>query len=133
MKLNNGLATLALLTASISDFAHAACYGSGQVLDKANANYHTKRACQGYDGNKGAFQGNFAAGENKQACINNDPGVGGHLILAVKNLNQNAGFNLDDADCFKEFGILIALCNRGGTGTVAGWFFRVDPNAGACP
>ncbi|KAK0113840.1 hypothetical protein ONS96_014693 [Cadophora gregata f. sp. sojae] len=125
MKLTNPLSiSTLLLTAAITDLTLAACYGSGEVLNKANANYHAKRACMGYDGHAGAFQGFFSAGQNKQACINNDAGVGGHLILGVRNLNQNAGFDLDDADCFKELGILIALCNRGGTGTVAGWFFR---------
>jgi hypothetical protein len=95
--------------------------------------YHARRACQGYDGKQGAFQGYFKPLQRKTACVN----VGiAHIDMEVGNLNPSAGFDLNDNDCYKEMLNIIESCSApfalssGGRFDVAGWTFRyVSPHA----
>lgn len=100
----------------------ATCFGSGVGWDnRNNAAYHAGRACRGYDGNAGAFQGWFAPGETKYACV--DGGQGIRYDFRVGNRNFDTGFDLGDDDCAARLGNEIWGCDLGGSSTVAGWEF----------
>jgi hypothetical protein len=50
----------------------AKCYGSSDKVfwqDPGNACWHAERACRGYDGIQGAFQGVYSPGQVKYACV----------------------------------------------------------------
>jgi hypothetical protein len=112
-----------LLGAAVDSVSAAACYGVGaDFINKNDAIYHIGRACNGYDGKKGAFQGNFVPGEAKYVCVNG-PGNQRYDML-VQNLNTGKGYNLADNDCALRLGIIVNDCLRGGEDTVAGWSFR---------
>ena len=102
-----------------------ACFPVGVYLGSGNALYHARRACSGYDGKTGAFQGQYSRGEEKAACIAGSPGF--KTNLAVRRLESsggNARVDLSDSDCEKEFEILIEQCNsRGGRSYNGGWTF----------
>jgi hypothetical protein len=145
--------SLLIVGATLITTAQAGCYPVGHSLLKTDLLYHAKRACKGYDGKKGAFQGYFNPNQRKKACVN--IGVA-HVDMEVGNLNPSAGFDLNDDDCYKELANVIQTCvapfelSQGGRFDVAGWTFRsamvlfsrtefllnllrrVDPNAGKC-
>ncbi|CAJ0546517.1 Ff.00g011440.m01.CDS01 [Fusarium sp. VM40] len=60
--------------------------------------------------------------------------------MEVTNQNEEKSFDVKDSDCTKEFLNLINACrltflsanSAGGKGGVAGWYWRIDPNAGKC-
>jgi len=139
--------------------AHAdyRCYQSGDIMATSFLNHHSKRACEGYDGIKGAFQGVFGPNEFRQVCVN----VGAQRInMEVQNLNGARSFDLLDTDCTAEFKAIVKQCQlsglsswlmQGGYGTNSGWWFRwvlkeskwlclldtadlfrIDPNSGRC-
>ncbi|KAF3001702.1 hypothetical protein E8E14_000313 [Neopestalotiopsis sp. 37M] len=111
--------------------ASAGCYSGGDVFqDKENARYNAQRACEGYDGIQGAFQGTFAPGEAKSACVQGSPTQ--RYDMVVQNLNTGASFDLADADCTLRLQNEINGCDHGGESDISGWRFRVDPNNGIC-
>ncbi|KAH0336348.1 hypothetical protein KCU81_g8603, partial [Aureobasidium melanogenum] len=131
MKTTTMLTTLAVVLGATTDGVAATCYRSGDVFqDKGNARWHVGRACRGYDGNQGAFQGTFARGEAKYACVQGTNTQ--KYEITVQNLNTDAAFDLGDADCVLRLENEINGCDRGGESVVAGWRFRVDPNNGIC-
>ncbi|PNS18974.1 ATP-dependent DNA helicase mph1 [Sphaceloma murrayae] len=117
--------TIALVTSLLSATSVLAqnCYNSGaenQNLDTVF--FHIGRACSGYDGNRGRFQGVFGAGETRVACVNVENGQ--HIDLVVQNRGSQ-GFDLRDEDCTNELIFLAGYCpSRGGEFSKAGWFFR---------
>ncbi|KAK9778465.1 putative Lipoprotein [Seiridium cardinale] len=114
--------TATVLLALIST-VWAGCYGSGDIFqDKANARYHAQRACEGYDGNAGAFQGFFSAGQAKSVCVQGTTTQ--KYDMSVQNLNTGAGFDLADGDCTLRLHNEINGCDRGGQSDVSGWRFR---------
>ncbi|CAD0093722.1 unnamed protein product [Aureobasidium vineae] len=124
MKTTAAIATLAIFPgAAIDSVSVAACYSSGaDFVNKNDAIYHIARACGGYDGKRGAFQGNFVPGEAKTVCVNS-PGNQKYDML-VQNLNTGSTFDLAGNDCSLRLGIIVNDCLRGGEDTVAGWKFR---------
>lgn len=113
---------LTLLGASITTVS-ATCYTDGAFWpDQGAARYHAERACRGYDGNAGAFQGTFAPGEVKYACIQYS-GTS-KFEFSVQNQNLGASFDLGDDDCVLRLENEINGCGRGGESSVAGWHFR---------
>ncbi|KAH0039401.1 hypothetical protein KCU78_g1307, partial [Aureobasidium melanogenum] len=131
MKATTILTTLATVLGANIDGVAATCLGSGDVFqDKGNARWHVGRACRGYDGNQGAFQGTFAPGEAKYACVQGTNTQ--KYEITVQNLNTGAAFDLGDGDCVLRLENEINGCDRGGESTVSGWRFRVDPNNGIC-
>lgn len=102
------------------------CYNSGLMGLSAHMYYHSKRACQGYDGKRGKFQGTFKPGEHRKVCVNTGATK---LIMEVKNLHKTKSFDLKDSDCRKEFDNLTYKCTSvwigfGGRGDKSGWYFR---------
>lgn len=123
MKTATILTTLAVVLGASTDGVAATCYRSGDVFqDKGNARWHVGRACRGYDGNQGAFQGTFARGEAKYACVQGTNTQ--KYEITVQNLNNDAAFDLGDADCVLRLENEINGCDRGGESVVAGWRFR---------
>lgn len=123
MKTTTVLSTVLAILGTGVTTALANCYGSGDVWqDRANARYHVERACNGYDGHAGAFQGVYAPGEAKSACVQ---GTGTQKYdFMVQNLNTGASFDLADADCVWRLENEINGCDRGGQSDVSGWRFR---------
>ncbi|KAJ4256020.1 hypothetical protein NW762_009094 [Fusarium torreyae] len=77
----------------------------------------------------GMFTGWFAPGQTKAMCPQLS-GVGHRKVLfEVQNLNKNTGFDLGDGDCYTRLANEIEGCSDGGSSNVAGWRFRVDPDA----
>ncbi|EPE30350.1 hypothetical protein GLAREA_03317 [Glarea lozoyensis ATCC 20868] len=135
MQLTNIFATFAVLLATGSNLVQAGCYKRGEKIDASVALEHATRACKGYEEGgqqkAGVLQGFFDAEAKKTGCMNiND--ARRHIEYEVKNTNKNSGFDLDDGDCVTGFSMLINDCDRGGDHEGTGWFFRVDPQAGAC-
>ncbi|KAH7310780.1 hypothetical protein B0I35DRAFT_482063 [Stachybotrys elegans] len=115
------------------------CYNSGRTELTGHLIRHSQRACEGYDGIQGRFQGTFQPREFRSVCVNL-PG-GNRLNMEVQNLNTQRAFDLRDSDCTKEFHNIANECNeylfeyphnQGGYATVAGWWFKIDPNSGRC-
>ncbi|ETS75431.1 hypothetical protein PFICI_12375 [Pestalotiopsis fici W106-1] len=122
--------TATILLAFIST-AWAGCYTTGDDFqNKDNARFNAQRACEGYDGNAGAFQGTFAPGEAKSVCVQGTTTQKYNMV--VQNLNLDSSFDLADADCTLRLHNEINGCDKGGESDVAGWHFRVDPNNGIC-
>ena len=88
-----------------------------------NPRYHAGRACRGYDGNRGAFQGVFGPSETKSVCVNSDTNAGMRYLFTIQNLNGAQGFDLNDEDCLKRLADEIDGCEQGGRSDVAGWRF----------
>src|SRR5262245_28208213 len=123
MKVTTVLATLFALLGTSVDSVSAGCYTSGELWqDQGAARWHAERACKGWDGNQGAFQGWFAPGEAKSACIQHSGNQ--KFEFFVQNLNTAAGFDLGDADCTLRLHNEISGCGRGGQSDHAGWRFR---------
>ncbi|KAK5658007.1 hypothetical protein OQA88_2561 [Cercophora sp. LCS_1] len=120
---------LSLLTTITT--VHAECYSTGDTWQNAEAaRWHIERACKGYDGNQGAFQGYFLPGEAKYACVQHS-GSQKYEFFA-QNLNTRTGFDLGDVDCVFRLQMEVNNCARGGESEVAGWRFRSDPGTGFC-
>ncbi|RYP45938.1 hypothetical protein DL768_007783 [Monosporascus sp. mg162] len=131
MKTTTVLATLFTLLGAGIDSVSAGCFGDGEIWqDKGAARWHVERACRGYDGNQGAFQGSFAPGQAKSACVQHSGTQ--KFEFFVQNLNPGASFDLADADCVWRLQNEINGCDRGGQSDISGWRFRADPNAGHC-
>ncbi|KAL0939647.1 uncharacterized protein CTRU02_206257 [Colletotrichum truncatum] len=123
MKVTSILTTLTVLLGVGIETASATCFVTGASYEnKETAKYHAKRACEGYDGKKGAFQGRFAPGEFKNACVN----ISGtqSIRMSVGNLNKNTGFDLGDQDCTLRLQNEINNCGKGSEHDVSGWRFR---------
>lgn len=156
--------TLALGFIDGSAAASNSCYDSGHRFSPGPMYVHAKNACEGWSGNRGAFQGSFGPGQTKSVCVANAGANAGntdtHLVMEVRNEDTGRSWDLNDADCTKEFYNLIEACtvgdfsggqSRGGTRQNSGWWFRwgirkcdhipdcaltpdsIDPNSGkAC-
>jgi hypothetical protein len=112
---------LAAMAIGIDSVSATNCFSSGaDFANRDTAKYHAKRACEGYDGKAGAFQGYFNPSATKSACVNV---AGGHIYMEVTNQNTGAGFNLGDSDCTKQLWERIDACAKGGISDVAGWHF----------
>jgi hypothetical protein len=123
MKITITLATVFALLGVGIDSVSAGCYTSGDTWqDPAAARWHVERACRGFDGNQGAFQGEFRPGEAKYACIQHSGTQ--KLEFSVQNLNTGASFDLNDADCVLRLQNEINGCSHGGQSDIAGWRFR---------
>ncbi|KAF4920305.1 hypothetical protein CGCVW01_v007010 [Colletotrichum viniferum] len=121
MKLSSSLASLAVLCTSVA-YVSAGCYTHGEKwANQQDAVYHTGRACRGYDGNKGAFQGWFASGETKNLCYQY---ADQKWEFQITNLNEGSGFDLNDDDCANGLAREIIGCESGGQSDNAGWRFR---------
>ncbi|KAK4462949.1 hypothetical protein QBC42DRAFT_305195 [Cladorrhinum samala] len=109
---------------------NAGCFGGELWQNPENARWHIDRACRGYDGKQGAFQGYFNPGQAKSVCVTVSSTQ--RINLFVQNLNTAQGFDLADSDCAFRLGDIVRGCPRGGDATIAGWKFRADPNLGVC-
>ncbi|KAI0390464.1 hypothetical protein F5Y17DRAFT_461726 [Xylariaceae sp. FL0594] len=121
----------AVVISTLLATAYAGCFGGGEAFqDKATSRWHVQRACEGYDGQQGVFQGWFGPGAAKTVCVQ----VTGtqKIDMLVQNLNTGAGFDLGDADCTYRLQNEINGCDHGGQSDVSGWRFKVDPNSGIC-
>lgn len=130
MKFTATLASLAVLSAAfVGNVSATSCYGKGQTLQIKDAAYHFGRACRGYDGKKGAFQGPFKGGETKSACVGHK---GDRFNFYLEN---RAGHTRDltDDGCVKEFTKIVNDCKdywdgrltQGGVNVANGnWYFR---------
>lgn len=114
------LAILPLLTALTP--VNAGCFSGGESWqDRGAARWHIERACKGYDGNQGAFQGFFRPGEAKRACVQHS-GTQKFEFL-VQNLNSRDGFDLGDGDCVWRLQNEVNGCEKGGSSDISGWRF----------
>jgi hypothetical protein len=112
----------ALMSAGISPVS-AGCYFAGLAFpDRSVAKWHVRRACEGYDGNRGALQGSFAPVETKSACV--DIASGDKIIISATNKNTRASFDLADSECTSRLSEIINVCDNGGESDVAGWHYR---------
>ena len=122
------LAALAAVFIVTIQTASAGCFGCDKGSDQLewgfardDAAYHSQRACMGYDGQQGYFQGWFGPGEEKRLCLNGPGGI--RLDFTIKNENYNSGFDLGDTDCRDRLHNEIYGCGCGGRSTVSGWTF----------
>jgi hypothetical protein len=116
-------ATLITLLGSAS----ANCYNPNfppAWFNRDEAQWHVNRACRGYDGNSGAFQGVFGPGETKYVCIDCPDNRDCKLEFSIQNENYGASFDLGDDDCATKLGNEIWGCSNGGESSVSGWHFR---------
>jgi len=115
-----GLFTATTLASQIDCFSEGQGFASGGN----EAAYHLVRACKGYDGNAGAFQGFFNPGSGKYACVNDSEGHG--ISMWIDNLNGSEGFDLGDDDCVKELKSIVDVCRAHGgyINDNYGWRFR---------
>lgn len=121
-----------LLAIATSATAEIGCYTNNAATVWAqDAVYHGGRACRGYDGKRGSFQGSFGPNASKAACVN----IYGdrRLIMSVSNLNGDKSFDLGDEDCANEFINLLLKCSEsslgkalstGGYNRQSGWIFK---------
>jgi hypothetical protein len=107
----------------------AGCYKPSSSSDswddyqRSDARWHSERACRGYDGNRGVFQGTFLPGEARYACVNGGDNI--KFEFMVQNLNRYTAFDLGDDDCVLRLHNEINGCGQwGGQSEVSGWFFR---------
>jgi hypothetical protein len=129
MKLTIILANfLALFTLIEHVDASYDCYNGGLMGLAPVMYYHVKRACKGYDGNKGKFQGTFKPKEHRKACVTTGATK---LILEMKNM-QSRSEDIKDQSCHDLFDDLVSKCtSRGlfgfggrGTSTSGKWYIR---------
>ena len=117
---------VAAVTFAFFSLASATCW-SGQFAavwpSRNNPRYHAGRACRGYDGNRGAFQGVFGPSETKSVCVNSDANSGMRYRFSIQNLNGGQGFDLNDEDCLKRLADEIDGCAQGGSSDISGWRF----------
>ncbi len=103
--------------------ASAGCFTSGEAYaNKDAARSHVSNACYGYDGKRGAFEGHYAPGEIKNACVEVTPNQ--RIDMSVRNLNSREGFSLKNYDCSFRLAREIDACDRGSETEFAGWQFR---------
>ncbi|KAF5013791.1 hypothetical protein FDECE_209 [Fusarium decemcellulare] len=108
----------------------AGCFGNGDVWqDKAVAREHVVRACKGFDGQQGAFQGTFASLEAKSACIQHSPTQ--KLLFSVRNGGAGPA-DVNDDECVLRLQNEINGCDRGGSSIVGDWTYTADPENGLC-
>jgi hypothetical protein len=109
--------------AAVISSPHVNCYTIGPGWENPNdAWYHMNRACKGYDGKVGAFQGFFSPLQTKSVCVN---GPGNQKYdMSITNLNAREGFDLGDGDCEWRMGQINVDCVRGGEYEYMGWRFR---------
>jgi hypothetical protein len=114
----------ALMSAGIGPASAAvSCYSGGaEFPNRENAKWHVKRACEGWDGNRGALQGHFDAAMTKIGCVEVERGHS--LYMTVTNLNTRAGFDLADGDCTYQMSRIVTACLHGGVEDQSGWRFR---------
>ncbi|KAI8297743.1 hypothetical protein K4K59_003233 [Colletotrichum sp. SAR11_240] len=120
MKTVSILTVFGVLGTNITNVS-AGCYTGGDTwANKGDAVYHAGRACRGYDGNQGVFQGSFAPGEVKNLCYQYGDQKWEFQIF---NLNTGAGFDLNDDDCANGLSKEIIGCDSGGQSDNSGWRF----------
>ena len=69
--------------------------------------YHSERACRGYDGNSGSFQGTYGPGERKSTCISQ---TGGFILRMHVENHQNNKRDYNDNECWGAFEQLLEAC-----------------------
>lgn len=113
------------------------CYpkGGDQLTSYDEAAYHIHRACYGYDGKTGAFQGYYPAHNDKTVCVqlnNGGDGIHHKLDMQIRN-DGNNGYGLNPADCEKRLSDILTIvgcqgfydrATWGGEWTGYGWFYR---------
>ncbi|KAF9760873.1 hypothetical protein IL306_004082 [Fusarium sp. DS 682] len=100
----------------------AGCFSGGdEWQDRAAARQHVVNACKGFSGNTGAFQGTFAPGEAKHACVQHSPTQ--ELDFTVQTKNTNAAIDLGDDDCVLRLQNEINSCAHGGSSVISDWLF----------
>ncbi|PVH96345.1 hypothetical protein DM02DRAFT_659316 [Periconia macrospinosa] len=134
MKFILAIANIVALGSMFSAHAERTCYGPGYLGDSWEMSWHSQRACEGYFGEKGAFQGVFQPNELRRPCVDTSSILQrSHINMDVQNQNGAQAFDLLDTDCTKEFADIINYCGQvGGWSKVEGWYFRIDPNEGGC-
>lgn len=130
MKLTATLASLAVLSAAfVGNVSATSCYRKGELLQIRDAAYHFGRACRGYDGKKGSFQGPFKGGETKSTCVNHN---GDRFNFYLENREGHTR-DLTDDGCVKEFTKIMNDCRDGWDGRLTqggvnlangNWWFR---------
>ncbi|KAJ3534192.1 hypothetical protein NM208_g7646 [Fusarium decemcellulare] len=122
MKSLTTLITLLGLGASITPVS-AGCFGGEEWPneDIDTASWHVERACNGYDGNQGAFQGEYLPGQIKHVCIQYSSTS--QLVFEVQNQNSLETLSLNPKDCVLRLQNEIKGCKSGGESTIAGWRF----------
>ncbi|CAJ0543963.1 Ff.00g040140.m01.CDS01 [Fusarium sp. VM40] len=133
MKSFSPLTTLASLLALNIKYTTAGCFSSGETWpsgDIDSPSYHVERACNGYDGIPGAFQGSYKPGEIKQACVQYSSTS--LYIFEVQNLSPTQTLDLYNKNCVLRLQNEIKGCNKGGESSIDGWRFKADPNNGIC-
>ncbi|RGP81159.1 hypothetical protein FLONG3_696 [Fusarium longipes] len=135
MHISTFLTGLLATGATLLNTVDAGCYNGGRSMTAILLKYHAQRACEGYDGKQGDFQGYFPANSFRRTCVNLE---GGRVLMEVGNLNTRDGFDIKDSDCTKELQAVVNKCpqlglsSQGGRFDSSGWTFRVDPNDGKC-
>jgi len=118
------ISTMLIKTLAVSVFiasVSAGCFsgGVGWVDDRDGAAYHAERACRGYDGQAGRFQGTFKPGESRSVCVELSGTVRADFTIA--NTNLNSALDLKDDDCVTKLHNEIYGCWYGGDSTTDGW------------
>jgi hypothetical protein len=121
MKISSTL-VLAAMAAINAEVALAKCYaGAWSFPNKAEAREWVNHACRA---NGGMFTGYFAPGQTKKMCPKSQYGSKFGTNFEVQNLNNNAGFDLGDDDCYKRLVSEIDSCQYGGESSYSGWRFK---------
>ncbi|KAJ3522240.1 hypothetical protein NM208_g12942 [Fusarium decemcellulare] len=119
----------AFISLSLSPVS-AECFGSGDVWqDKGIAREHVVRACKGFDGQQGAFQGTFDGSSTKSACVQHSPTQ--KLLFSVSRLASGPA-DLNDDECVLRLQNEINGCDRGGSSVIGDFSYTADPENGIC-
>ncbi|KAF2021245.1 hypothetical protein BU24DRAFT_416902 [Aaosphaeria arxii CBS 175.79] len=122
MQFTTFLAVMAPIIATVQ----AGCYSGGDSWggDQGVANSVVDQICNG-----GGVSGSFQGGQTKYACRQLSGSKKGEFWVRWTGAGT---LSLNDGDCRLRLKNEINGCSNGGESTVAGWFFRSDPNGGAC-
>jgi hypothetical protein len=118
MRITNSFASFFVLLVSTTDFAQAECYKSGIGWgDRSAAYWHAGRACRGYDGIAGVFQGSYAPGQIKRGCVD----FGDMKFeFGVRSKNDFNSDVIDPEYCYRRLSDEIN-CDLGGSNTKDNW------------
>jgi len=108
------------LLAFLLPTASADCFTSGESwADRGNAAFHAQRACSGYDGKQGVFQGTFPPFQTRRVCVQYSARQ--RFDFTVRNQDPRRDLDIPDEDCTFLLTREINACEKGGRGRSSDW------------
>ncbi|KAM7183307.1 hypothetical protein V8F33_013669 [Rhypophila sp. PSN 637] len=128
MQFTTRTSILTVLTASLIPYVSADCHESGiDWHNKEAAKSMASQACtlllSGTYGPEDTYNG------QKVACLNT--GDGNKIDFVIKHITEG-NRDLPWAECYDGLQKEIGGCAKGGQSDYANWYYKADPNEGAC-